>query len=96
MDSLPDALLLKASSQFKLNRLDASLPWSGRAYDRYGNCMQQITRPDGDPPGPDERSLYNEITCSGHVTVRTTVLHHSDAALKQKRFSVKISEFWSH
>jgi len=36
----PDALLLKASSQFKLNRLDSSLPWSERAYDRYENCMQ--------------------------------------------------------
>jgi hypothetical protein len=39
VDSIPDALLLKASSQFKLNRPDASLPWSERAYDRYENCV---------------------------------------------------------
>jgi len=35
----PDALLLKASSQFKLNRSDVSLPWSGRAFNRYGNYV---------------------------------------------------------
>jgi hypothetical protein len=96
VDSRPDALLLKASSQFKLNRPDASLPWSGRAYDKYGNCVQQITRPDGHPLGLDARSLYKEITCSGRATVRRTVPHRPDAALKQERFSAKISEFWSH
>jgi hypothetical protein len=37
VDSCPNVLLLKVSSQFKFNRLDASLPWSRRAYDRYGN-----------------------------------------------------------
>jgi hypothetical protein len=26
-------------SQFKLNRLDVSLPWSGRTLNRYGNCV---------------------------------------------------------
>jgi hypothetical protein len=31
VDSHPDTLLLKASSQFKLNHPDVSLPWSGRA-----------------------------------------------------------------
>jgi len=39
MDSCPTALLLKASLQFKLNCSNASLPWFGRAYDRYENCM---------------------------------------------------------
>jgi hypothetical protein len=39
MDSRPDALLLKTSSQFKLNRPDANLPWFGRAYNRYENCV---------------------------------------------------------
>jgi hypothetical protein len=34
-----DALLLKASLQFKLNRPDASLPWSGCAFNKYGNCV---------------------------------------------------------
>jgi hypothetical protein len=49
VDSHPDALLLKASLRFKFNRPDANLPWSGRAYDRYGNCVQQITCLDGHP-----------------------------------------------
>jgi len=35
----PDACLHKASSQFKLNRLDVSLPWSGRPLNWYGNCV---------------------------------------------------------
>jgi hypothetical protein len=60
------------------NRPDASLPWSGRAYDRYENCVQQITRLNGHPLGPDERSLYKEITCSGNATVRTSVPHRPD------------------
>jgi hypothetical protein len=77
----------------KFNRPDASLPWSGRAYDRYGNCVQQITRPDGHPLGPDTRSLYKEITCSRHPTVRTTVPHRPNAALKQERSSAKFLNF---
>jgi hypothetical protein len=68
VDSRPDALLLKASSQFKLNRPDSGLPWSRRVYDRYGNCVQKITRPDGHPSGSNVRSLYKEITCSGRAT----------------------------
>jgi hypothetical protein len=39
VDSRPDALLLKASSQFKLNCPDAGLSWSERVYNRYGNCV---------------------------------------------------------
>jgi hypothetical protein len=31
-----------------------------------------------------------EITCSGHATIRKTVPHRPDAALKQERFLVKI------
>jgi hypothetical protein len=46
--------------------------------------------------GPDVRSLSKEITCSRRAIVRTTVPHHPDPALKHERFSVKISEFWSH
>lgn len=95
VDSRPDALPLKASSQFKFNRLDASLPRSERVYDRYENCVQQITSSDGHCPGPNVRSLYNKITCSGRATVRTTVSHRLDAALKQKRSSVKFLEFQS-
>jgi hypothetical protein len=94
VDSRPNALLLKVSSQFKLNHPDDSLPWFGSAYDKYRNCVQQITRPDGHPPSLDARSLYKEITCSGRATVRMTVPHRPDAALKLERFSAKISEFW--
>jgi hypothetical protein len=39
VDFCQDALLLKGSSQFKFNRPDASLPWSGHEFNRYGNCM---------------------------------------------------------
>jgi hypothetical protein len=58
--------------------------------------MHQIDRSDAHPPGPKARSLYMEITCSGHATVRTTMPHHPDAALKQERFSAKFLEFRSH
>jgi hypothetical protein len=44
------------------------------------------------PFGPDARKPYMEITYSGHATVRTTMPHCPDAALKQERFLVKISE----
>jgi hypothetical protein len=33
------------------------------------------------------------ITCSGRVTVRTTMPHRPDAAIKQERFSAKILKF---
>jgi hypothetical protein len=85
----PDALLLKASSQFKFNRPDASLPWSGCAFNRYGNCVLKINR-------PDARSLNKEITCSGRAIVRKTIPHRPDAALKKERFSAKILEFRLH
>jgi hypothetical protein len=89
---LPDARLFKASSQFKLNRSNDSLPWSGRALIRYGNCVLKINRPDGHPPWSGRAKPYMEITCSRRATVRTTVPHRPDAALKQERFSEKISE----
>jgi hypothetical protein len=92
----PDALLLKASSQFKFNRPNSSLPWYGHACIRYENCVHQIDRPDAHPPGPDAWSLYMEITHSGRATVRTTVPHRPDAALKQERSSAKFLEFRSH
>jgi hypothetical protein len=46
--------------------------------------------------GPDAWSLSKEITCSERAIVRTIVPHRPNAALKQERFSAKISEFWSH
>jgi len=41
---------------------------------------------------PKVRKPYVEITCSEHATVRTIVPHRPDAALKQERFSAKISK----
>jgi hypothetical protein len=35
---------------------------------------------------------YIEITCSGRPTVRMSVSHRPDEALKQERFSAKFSE----
>jgi len=58
-------------------------------YDRYGNCVHQISR-------PDARSLYMDITCSGRATVRTIVPHRPNAALKQERSLAKFLEFWSY
>jgi len=48
------------------------------------------------PLGLDTRMPYMEITCSGYATVWTTVPHRPDAALKQERFSAKISKILSH
>jgi hypothetical protein len=75
---------------FNINCQDACLSWSGRALNSYGNCVLKINRPDGHPYGPDARSRNKEITYSGRATVRTTVPHHPDVALKQERFSAKI------
>jgi hypothetical protein len=65
---------------------------SGRAHHRYGNCVLKINRLDGHPPWSGRTKPYMEITCSGHATVQMAMPHHSDAALKQERFSAKISQ----
>jgi hypothetical protein len=96
VDSRPDALIHKASIAIQIQTSERQSTWSGRASIKYENCVYQIDRPDSHPPGPDERSLYMEITCSGRTTVRTTVHHRPDAALKQERSSTKFSEFRSH
>jgi len=96
VDSCPDMLIHKASIAIQIQTSGRQSSWSGRASIRYGNCVHQISCPDDHPPGPDARSLYMEITCSGHATVRTTMPHHPDAALKQERFSAKFLEFRSH
>jgi hypothetical protein len=54
--------------------------------------MLKINRPDGHPPWFGRAKPYMAITCSERATLRTTVLHRPDAALKQERFSAKISE----
>jgi hypothetical protein len=116
VDSRPDALIHKAriviqiqlsgclsawsgrafnkygNCGFNFNRLDACLSWSGRALIRYGNCVLKINRLDGHPPWFGCAKPYMEVTCSGRVTVRTTVPHRPDTALKQERFPAKISK----
>jgi hypothetical protein len=77
---------------FHFNCTDACLSWSGRALIRNGNCGLKINRPDDNPPWFGHSKPYMEVTCSGRATVRTTVPHRPDAALKQERFSAKISE----
>jgi hypothetical protein len=86
------ALSINGNCTFDFNRLDAFLPWSGRALNQYGNCVLKINRPDDHPPWSGRAKPYMKITCSGRATVQTTVPHRPDAALKQERFSVKISK----
>jgi hypothetical protein len=116
VDSLPDALIYKAriaiqihpsgrllawsgrafnrygNCVFNFNRPDACRSWSGRALIRYGNCVLKINRPDGHPPWSGRVKPYMDITCSGRATVRITVPHRPEAALKQERFSAKSSK----
>jgi hypothetical protein len=116
VDFRPDALLLKAritiqiqpskhlsawsgrafnrygNCRFDFNNTDDCLSWSGRAHSKYGNCVLNINCPDGHPPWSGRVKPYMEITCSGRATVWTTLPHRPDAALKQGRFSVKISK----
>jgi hypothetical protein len=81
---------------FKFNHPDACLSWSEYTLNSYGNCVLKINRPDDHPPWSGRAKPYMEITCSECATVRTTVPHRQDAALKQERFSAKISKILSH
>jgi hypothetical protein len=49
-------------------------------------------RPDVHPRWSGRTKPYMEITCSGRATVRTSMSHRPDAALKQERFSAKFSK----
>jgi hypothetical protein len=74
VDSLPDALIHKASIAIQIQTSGRQSSWSGHVTIRYGNCVHQIYRPDEHPPGPDAQILYMEITCSGRATVRTRLI----------------------
>jgi hypothetical protein len=87
---------IRQESQFKCNRPDACLSWFGPALNSYENCVLKINRPDGHPPWSGRKKPYIEISYSGRATIRTTLPHRPDAALKQERFSTKISEILSH
>jgi hypothetical protein len=96
VDSRPDALIYKASIAIQIQTFGRQSAWSDRASIRYENFLHQISRPDDHSPGPDARSLYMEITCSGGATVRMTGHQRSDTALKQERSAAKFLEFRSH
>jgi hypothetical protein len=71
---------------FNFNRPDACFSWSGRALIRYGNCVLKINRRDGHPPWSGRAKTYMEVTCSGRVTVRTTVPHRPTRLSNRKDF----------
>jgi len=52
--------------------------------------MLKFSHPDAHPPWSERAKPYMEVTCSGRATVRTTVSHRPDAALKQENFQRKI------
>jgi hypothetical protein len=95
VDSSPDTLIHKASIAIQIQTSGRQSAWSRRASIRYGNCVHQISHPDNHSPGPDARSLYMEISCSGHATVRTTGHNYLDTAFKHERSSAKFLEFRS-
>jgi hypothetical protein len=86
VDFRPDALIHKSSIAIQIQTSKRQSSWSGCASIRYGNCVRQISRPDDHPPGPNTRSLYMEITCSGRANVWTTGHHRPDAAHFRKDF----------
>jgi hypothetical protein len=96
VESRPDVLIHKASIAIQIQTSGRQSEWSERSSIIYGNCLHQISCPDDHPLGPDARSLYMEITCSGRATVRTTGHHRPDEALKQEIFSAKFLEFQMH
>jgi hypothetical protein len=52
----------------------------------------EVHGPDASPPWSGRAKPYMEVTCRGRATVRTSVSHRPDAALKQERFSAEFSE----
>jgi hypothetical protein len=50
----------------------------------------KISHPDAHPPWSGRAKPYKEITCSGRATVRMTLSHRPDVALKQERFLSEI------
>jgi len=86
VDSCLDALIHKASIAIQIQTYGRQTSRSGSASIRYGNCVHQISHPDGHPPGPNARSLYMEITCSRRATVWMTGHHRLDEAQLRKEF----------
>jgi len=64
VDSLPDALIYKASYAFKVQLSGRQYSWSGRSSFIFGNCVHQINNLDNRCYSPDAPSLDMEIVCS--------------------------------
>jgi hypothetical protein len=69
--------------RFDFNCPDNCSFWSERAHCRYGNCVLKFNRPDAHPSWSGSGKPYMEVTCGGRATVRTSVSHRPEAALKQ-------------
>lgn len=92
VDSHPDALIHKASIAIRIQTSGRQSAWSERACIRYGNCVDQIDRPNVHPLGLDAQNLYIEITCSGRATVWTTVPHRPEGLSNRKDLQ---RNFWN-
>jgi hypothetical protein len=92
VDYCSDTLIYKERFAIQIQQSGHLSAWSGCAFNRYGNCVFNFNRPDACLSWSGRAKPYMDITCSGRSTVRTTLPHRRDAALVQKRFSVKISE----
>jgi hypothetical protein len=86
------AFIRYGNCRFDFNRPDVCPSWSVRVHSRYGNCVLKNFRLDVHPLWSKRVKPYMEITCSGRATVRTSVSHRQDAALKHERFSANFSE----
>jgi hypothetical protein len=62
--SRPNAILDKASREYKVQPSRHQTSWSGRSSLIYGNCMHQFNRPDVSLHGPEAHSLDMEIACN--------------------------------
>jgi hypothetical protein len=60
VDSRPDEIIHKVSRAFKIQTSERRSSWSGHGSFIYGNCMQQIHRPDDSLHGPDVPSLERQ------------------------------------
>jgi hypothetical protein len=96
VDSRSDALINKARIAIQIQPSGRQSTWSECTFNSYGNLVFNFNRPDDHLSWSGRAKALLEITWSGRATVRTTVPHCSDAALKQERFSLKISEILSH
>jgi hypothetical protein len=90
VDFRPDALIHKARIAIQMSPSGRLPVMVQSAHSRYENYVLKFSRPDAHPPWFGHTKPFMEITSSGRATVRTTVSHRPDAALKQERFLSEI------